>query len=345
MRKKPPLFKSKEWSTCYKLYIESRSATRTQGNYDLLLRRFFAFAKKRAGHEVTPDKVTRRDIEEFLHEPSQKGYRKGHETSPYTKNTTYVILKSFYGWCSSYLVEFRGKQRPICKSSPMVGMKMAKVPRADRDMDEGELERFFAVIDKSTIVGLRDTALFKMLISTGRRRAEIVSLRRGDLEQVMLTENGQLRQGWIYAFKGKGHATKDDVAELPVAGMDALIAYHAAVGRDFLTLPPEFPLFPGGPPHGITPSATSRPIHVNHVNRRFRRYRKMAGLPNNLCVHSLRREYAWTRYTLNGHDILDIQKALRHRSVLTTMIYVEGRKRRGEGDPLATSISNAFSHL
>lgn len=345
MRKKPPLFRSKEWATCYRLYIESRSATRTQGNYDLLLRRFFAFVKRRAGREVTPDKVTRRDIEEFLHEPSQKGYRKGGETSPYTKNTAYVILKSFYKWCSSYLVEFRGKQRPICKSSPMVGMKMAKVPRADRDMDEGELEQFFAVIPRDTIVGLRDVALFKVLFLTGRRRAEIVRLRRGDLQLRDVIENGQLRQAWIYHFQGKGRLSQDDFDELPEEAIDALIAYHAAVGRDFLTLSADFPLFPGGPPAGITPSAVAQPIHENNVDRRFRLYRKKAGLSQNLCPHSLRREHAWQRHETNGHNMLDLQRALRHKHISTTLLYVDGRNKKRQGDPISRILGKKFGHL
>lgn len=336
---KPPAkphryFKHDTWNVAMLHFLDSRTSPLTRVQYTAILRRFFHDPKK------TPDKYTRQEVEAFLAQPVTLGPNAGQPLSPYTRNHYMCALKSFYQYCSRYLVPFRDRQAPLLRGvSPLAEVKLARTGDSDRDFDaESDADRFLSVIDRKTPYGKRDYALFLTLLCTGKRRAEIGNLRRGDVESVVFMENGRARQGWLYHYKAKWHVNRES-AEMPAECMDAIRTFHEFAGRDFATMSPEQPLFPG-----ITgPAKVDQPMNLNGVDRRFRQYARAAGIAENVVVHALRRENAWCRYQENGHDILDVRDALGHKNVAMTTRYIEKRKRRQRGDPVASRLAAKFA--
>jgi integrase len=155
---------------------------------------------------------------------------------------------------------------------------------------------------------------------------------------VIFSENGHTRQGWLYHYRAKWKVTRDS-AEMPDECIAAIRDFHQAAGRDFDTMPPDEPIFPGV----AGPALRHQPMNLANVGKRFRLYARAAGIADTIVTHSLRHENAWTRYQLNGFDILDVRDALGHKNISMTMTYIEKRKRRQHGDPIASVIAGKFA--
>lgn len=336
-----PLWRSERWNTIFADFLAQINNKTTQGQYDKTLRRFFAFLREKHGRAVTPDKVGQSDIEAFLRQPvSIPTMRAGHPLSPFSRNTYLMAIRSFYAYAENVEVEYRGKQMSALrgKTLPTKHIKVQGTGPADRDMDEGEINRFFAQIDRSTIIGKRDYAIFFALFATGRRRKEIAELLRGDMEPAIFYEEGKPRHGWMYQYLPKWRLRKER-AEMPSACIEVIRSYHLAAGCNFDDMRPFQPIFFSIFAGAMAPMEQAKPIGLSVVDRRFRIYARAAGIPDNIVVHSLRHEHAWTRYNLNGHDILDVKNALGHTNVQTTLGYIEKRKRRVAGDPIASMLA------
>lgn len=328
MPAKPRYYKNDKWNKVCVRFVESLRSANTKRCYSHVLLCLFVFVEMKYGKQITPDKIKREDIEQFLHRPQLE--------SNYSYNVYLAAIRSFYVFCTKYLVEFRGKQAPLMRKDrlPTVGIAQAKLEDVDRDMEEHEVRAFMAAIDTDTLIGKRDYALFLTLLGTGRRRREVAMLRRGDFKLEEFKENGKWI--WMYYYLPKGRTTKDN-AEMPPACMDAIRAYHAAAGLDFDTLPEDHPIF-----FGVYWQHKRQPYSLSNVDIRFRFYARLAGIADNVVVHSLRHEHAWRRYNRNGHDILEVKNALGHKDVQMTLRYIERRKRRRQADPIAAAIAAEF---
>lgn len=326
-------FKNAFWNECTLSFLAACTSDRTRSNYAATLRRLFNNPAR------TPEKYTRAEIEAWLHAPALCGTRPGQPMTARTQNTYLMTLKSFYSYASHYIVIYRGAHVPLLRQPPpTTGIRRAKMGHADRDFEEDDIGRFLAVIDRETLLGKRDYALFLAYLCTGKRRVEIGRLYRRNFERVFLVENGIRREGWIFSFKPKGRITNER-AEMPEECMQAIRAFHGAAGRDFETMPPEQPIFP--PTTGST--KTHQPVNENQIDRRFRAYARAAGIAENVVVHSIRGEHAFIRFEENGHNILDVRDALNHKDVHITMQYIEKRKRRKTGDPVASRIAARYA--
>jgi len=330
------MFRNTAWESCYQQFLGHIPSSYTRHQYDYLLRRFFTFVEERTGSKKTPDKITREDIEAFLLLPVPRGSRKGMPIAPTSRNCYLITFKSYFDWCGEYMIEFRGKIVPILRGhKPTDGMQLTKVDASDRDMEEGDIPRFLAAIDRSTVHGKRDYALFLALLVTGRRRAEIVKLRWGDFEQKNFFEHGQEHQGWLYRYTGKTNTTPLE-AEMPQEIMDAIRDYREAKG-DWGQMRPSDPVFAS--------PMTNEPLHLNFVSTRFKRYVKKAGLAENVVLHSLRHENAWQRYQENGHDVLKVQEDIGWKSAEQAIHYIQRRKRKLAGDSTASALARKFARF
>jgi len=328
-------FRNKRWNTIFRDFLKQVPNATTRDHYYRTLRRFFVFIEKKYKEQRTPDKVSSTDIEEFLQLPVREDARRsGQKISPYSRNTYLTVFKAFYGYCTKPIFEFRGRRgialfkKGMCPSDHV---SLAHCGDADRDMTEEEVRKFFFVIDRTTLRGKRDFSLFWALFITGRRRKEIVMLRRRDLLPFVF-EDGH--QGWRYRFRAKWKV-EDEFAEMHQSVVDTIIEFHKAAGRDFYRLPPEAPLFPGT-------IDSKHPMNPNWATTLFRNYAKEAGLPPNVVTHSLRHESAWQRYLANGHDLLAVKDDLGHSNVATTMRYIERRKKKLRGDPISAALVAKF---
>jgi site-specific recombinase XerD len=330
-RKSTRFYRNEKWNNVCSRFVESISNAETRRHYSGTLYRLIEFVTTKYGSPRTPDKITKEDIEEFLRQPAQDT---GLPTSAYTFNTYLNAIRAFYLHCTRTLVEFRSKKVPLMRKGqlPTDTIGLAKTGEVDRDMVESEVRAFFAAIDRTTLRGKRDYALFWALFITGRRRKEITILRRGDLEPFEF-EGG--RRGWLYHFHAKWRVTKES-AEMPQTVISALIDFHQAAGRNFATMPPETPLFPG------LLLIARQPLPLNGVDIRFRIYARRAGIADSIVVHSLRWENAYQRYLANGNDLIKTQEEMGWRSAEQAIHYIRRRRRKQGGDLTAAKLAAKF---
>lgn len=342
-QKPPPrLWRNEKWQQCYLHFIANIASSKTRYQYNCTLRRFFLFVAEKHGKPRTPDQISSTDIEEFLQQPCRTpGARHGKPISPCTRNSYIMALRSFYAYCGHAETEFRGKMVPLYrKEPPTEHIKLALLGEVARDFTEDELWAFFAAIDRNSAIGKRDFCLFWTLFATGRRRMEITNLLRGDIEPYPFVENGQKREGWRFHFRAKRRVSRE-AAELPPRCLTAIKEFHQAVGLDFDTMEPDHPIF-----FGLSgPADRTKPLNLNTVDRRFRKYATIAGIAENIVTHSLRWENSWQRYCESGNDILAVQEALGWRSVTQAVHYIRRRKRQQVGDPIASRLEAKFAKL
>lgn len=331
----PRFYRNDKWNNACRQFILSVPNPETQHTYAGVLTRFIDYLKATKGSRCTPDKATSEDVEHFLHRPAQNGRSAGGQRSAYSINTYLNALRAFYSYCAKQKTMFRGKWRPLIPQAkiPTNGVRLEKTEDVSRDMTEDELRAFFAAIDRKTLRGKRDFALFWALLVTGRRRREITHLRKGDVEETTFADG---RRGWRFHFRSKKRAQKEH-AELPRSVVDALIDFHAAAGRDFLTMPADTPLFPA------TKGRMNDPIALNYVDILFRGYAVKAGMPSNVVTHSFRWENAWQRFQANGKDILAVQEDLGWKHSDQAIHYIRRRRRIMRGDPVADAIAAKFA--
>jgi site-specific recombinase XerD len=140
--------------------------------------------------------------------------------------------------------------------------------------------------------------LFELMLTAGLRVGSAVGIDVEDLD---------LARGIVHLRKPKGG--HDEIAHLPRHTAD-LIAPFAATRTTG-------PLFA---------STRGRRLTTRHVQRLFTRYATDADLSVS-STHALRHTFAMTLYERTG-DVLLVQKALRHRSLESTMVYARADDRR-----------------
>lgn len=312
------------------LYNKSQSDD-TIYTYHSTLTHFFA-CSAHGGPAKSPERYTREDVLDFIHHPSFGMRNRGLPPAPGTVNARLTHITSFYRFASTY----PSSDHPIFdRVSPTAGLAFGKVDRKYRALSLGELERLFAAIPTDTVQGKRDRAIFLFYLWTARRRAEIANLRWGDLEYGVIVEKGTRRNGWLYHFRGKGHKTEDDIAELPHLAKAALDVYLEASGRT-ATMRPESPLFVAWDKR----QRLELPLSHSVFSYQLKRYARAAGLDEKrISLHSFRHSASKLRYEA-GEDILSLKNLLRHVSLETTFIYVQGLM--GTADSAAKLLEEQF---
>jgi len=171
-----------------------------------------------------------------------------------------------------------------------------------------------------TAAGRRDRAILLTLVLTGRRRAEVIGLRAGDLSL-----EGEAA---FYAYRGKGG--KRGRRELPRPAYAAIRATLADAGKELATMAPDESLWQAGArPEGVTSST---------FYSRFRRYLAAAGLvPTG--IHVLRHTAAKLRRD-GGQSIEDVSAFLDHSSLAVTTVYL--RRLEGQEDRAWREVAEAI---
>jgi len=270
---------------------ERRSGSRrTVEGYARMLWPFF----DRVG---SPDRVTPAHVLAWAHGIGASG----REPSSATVGARIACLSSYY----RFLIRMT-----IATANPCDALERPRtVPLVARGYSADEVRRLLAVVP-DTVRGRRDRAILLVLVLTGRRRAEVIGLRAGDLSLEGETA--------FYAYRGKGG--KRGRRELPRPAYEAILQTLADVGQDLATMAPESSLWlAGAGPGGIT-SGT--------FYGRFRRYLVAAGLiPTGL--HVLRHTAAKLRRDA-GASVEAVSAFLDHSSLAVTTVYL--RRLEGETD-------------
>ena len=182
-----------------------------------------------------------------------------------------------------------------------------------------DIRRLLDVVP-GTPPGLRDRAIILVLALTGRRRAEVMGMKAGDITLENATP--------YYTYRGKGGKTGR--RELPQPAYDATCAALLAFGRELPTMRPETSRWPSvGRSMGIT-SGT--------FYGRLRGYLGAAGLPLS-GVHVFRHFAAKLRRDA-GESVEEVSRFLDHSNLATTTTYL--RRLEGQEDRSWAKVAAAL---
>jgi integrase/recombinase XerC len=288
----------------YAFLIEkgNRSGSRrTVESYSRMLWPFFA------ERSLTPDRVKPADVLAWVHGIG----RSGRTPSGTTVGARIACLSSFY----RFLIRMG-----LVVSNPCDAVERPRsVQSVARGYSADEVKRLLAVVP-DTGAGRRDRAILLTLVLTGRRRAEVIGLRAGDLSLEGET--------CFYSYRGKGG--KRGRRELPYPAFEAIRTTLADADRELSAMAPDESLWQAAArPEGVT-SGT--------FYARFRRYLVAAGLAPT-GIHVLRHTAARLRRQA-GESVEDVSAFLDHSSLAVTTTYL--RRLEGVEDRAWREVADAI---
>jgi len=174
-----------------------------------------------------------------------------------------------------------------------------KLPKAQRKtidvLTDDEIRRLFSCFDLRTMTGARNYAMCALMLDSGLRLNEVVTLPIGGVH---------VSEGYAIV-DGKGN--KQRLVPLGLQSKRALIRYMGRVPVCSV----EAPLFV---------KDTLIPLQQSTIKQLFRKLKVRAGIPR-LRPHLLRHSFA-TRYLEHGGDIYSLQQILGHTSLEMVKRYV-----------------------
>ena len=294
------------WQRAFYAFLaekEQRSGSRrTVEGYSRMLQDFFG----RSGKQ--PDNVTSQDIFVYAHSPGLSG----KQPSAITIGARIACISSFF----RFLIRM-----DIVQSNPCDKLQRPQTsPSRPRGLSGDQVHQLLGVVPDSQL-GLRDRAIILTLVLTGRRRAEVIGMKAGNL-----ILNGDRA---YYTYRGKGG--KQGHRELPQPALNAIRASLAAFGKDVTTMPPEESLWPSLSHHSN--GITSGTFYGN-----LQRYFRKAGISPS-GVHIFRHTAAKLRRDA-GETVEDVSRFLDHSSLAVTTVYL--RRLEGEQDKSWAKVAEAI---
>lgn len=222
-----------------------------------------------------------------------------------TQNLHLSAVRQFFKW-----LELEGIYKDITKGIKIRGIRQADAGHIRMPLTKEQARQLLDGIDTSSIIGLRDYAIINIKLHTGLRDIE---LRRANVKDL-----DEKQERTILYIQRKGHTHKDNFIILNATTLQPLqdyLGYRGSSDKDS-------PLFIT---HGLRScnNRMSRILLAYIMKKRLTE----AGLKSKYIVgHSLRHTFA-TIALENGVKIEDIQTAMGHQSINTTLRYIKGRDR------------------
>ena len=194
------------WQRAFYAFLaekEQRSGSRrTVEGYSRMLKDFFG----RSGKQ--PDNVTSQDIFVYAHSPGLSG----KQPSAITIGARIACISSFF----RFLIRM-----DIIQSNPCDKLQRPQTSSSTpRGLSGDQVHQLLQVVPDSPL-GLRDRAIILTLVLTGRRRAEVIGMKAGNL----ILDGDRA----YYTYRGKGG--KQGHRELPQLALNAIRASLAAFGK------------------------------------------------------------------------------------------------------------------
>jgi len=297
------------WSQAFNLWINSRRAINTRRSYrkawDLLL----SFTAK------LPWEIGRSDVVLWIDDLVAQGL------TPETIGQRLAAISSFYTYaCRTFIiVDSTGQEHPLHHFNPAAGVPRPRVDAYGKStyLTVDQTRAFLRSINRSTVQGLRDYALFLAYLATGRRNTEVRTLTYASFEK----DSGRI---W-YRWYGKGRRRRD---ECPDPVWQSIQAYLKASGR-LESIQPDDYIFTAHSDHGShLPNVSSpadpgeQPLSMVMVGKLTKKYARRAGLdPSHITVHTLRHTAAMLRKEA-GESVEAISAFLGHSNLAITQVYL-----------------------
>ena len=162
-----------------------------------------------------------------------------------------------------------------------------------------------ATRNNKTIIGLRDLIVLELLSTTGMRRAEICSIKIGDIQTSMGKK--------IIEIVGKGNKSRVIVLTNSISSL--INKYLKQRGLTYNDV--DMPLIAS---HGNR-GDDDKCVNTNTIYRIIKRYAKEAGIDEStISPHNLRHTFC-TECIDMGYDITDVKDLMGHSSISTTDLY------------------------
>jgi len=175
--------------------------------------------------------------------------------------------------------------------------------RSLKFLERDQVERLVSMPDTSTESGTRDRAILELLFSSGLRVSELVSLNQDKI-------NLERREFGVIGKGGKGRIVfiSDRAAEW--------IKRYQGFRKD--SFKPLFIRYSKGVQE--EDNGAKMRLSVRTMERIVKKYTRLARLPVDATVHTLRHSFA-TDLLMNGADIRSVQEMLGHKNIATTQVY------------------------
>lgn len=240
------------------------------------------------------EKLTLQDIRKYRVFLANKTDERGHSLKKVTQNYYVIALRSFL----RYLIK-----QDIATLEPSKIDLPKTESRSLKFLEREQIDRLVMMPDTSKIDGLRDRAIMELLFSTGLRVSELVSLNH---DQINLDRRE-------FGVIGKGKRSR--IVFISERAADWIGRYLTA-RKD--TYKPLFIRY-SGPTIDVDQGEKMR-LTARSVERLVKKYVRMARLPVDATVHTLRHSFA-TDLLINGADLRSVQEMLGHKNIATTQIY------------------------
>jgi integrase/recombinase XerC/integrase/recombinase XerD len=171
-------------------------------------------------------------------------------------------------------------------------------------LTESDIEALKEVLDETSQIDKRDTAMVYLMLYAGLSEIEIVRADVEDMEHTLM--------GPVLRVQGKGRTVKDQQAPLDEPVVEKLEAYLDTRNN----LKPEDPLFVS---HGHR--SKGKRLNTRSIRSRVNGYLKSAGVKRKgVTPHSLTHTAAliWLN---DGMPLEEVKQRMRHGTLDTTMIY------------------------
>lgn len=175
--------------------------------------------------------------------------------------------------------------------------------RSLKFLEREQIDRLVTMPDTSKEEGTRDRAILELLFSTGLRVSELVSLNHHEL-------NLERRE---FGIVGKGGRAR--VVFISDRGAEWIDRYLTMRTDGFKPLFIRYS-------RGVEPDNAGEKMRLTarSIERIVKKYVRMARLPVDATVHTMRHSFA-TDLLTNGADIRSVQEMLGHKNIATTQIY------------------------
>lgn len=223
-----------------------------------------------------------------------------------TRNRIVALLRALFNFAID---------RGYCGANPTRELRMLReVPRNIPAVDQTFISKLFVAVERVQTHSPQVADLLKLLLLTGLRIGEALSLRWDDLNQLATK---------IYVRKSK---TKPRAVPLNVIAQSLLGEMDARRGSN------EFVF-----------QSSDRPEPISRPYRILKKAFEQSGLPPDFCAHSCRHVFA-TLAAQNGVSLYAISKLLGHASPTTTLRYAAmGHQILVQASNQATAAFAAFA--
>lgn len=281
-------------------FIEAQDvAPSSKATYRRQLKGFIRWLEE-TGRVDTLASITRQDILVYKESLLASGL------SPYTVSGYLTVVRKLFEWLEAE------------KIYPNVA-RSVKSPKKARGFSKdtltpSQLRRAQDSIDRSSLEGMRDYALFSLLARTGLRTVEVSRAQVEDLRQ----EAGEA----VLWIQGKGRDSKDDFVLLLEDTLEPIRLYLSARG----THSDEEPLF-----CSHSDRNRGQALSTRSISRVVKEALRAVGLDDKrLSAHSLRHT-AITLSIKGGASLEQAQAMARHQDPKTTMVYFHNLARVEQG--------------